>query len=71
MVGKEGKSSSDSVESIPWGCLYLTPAVRTRKTGVALLPFSLLELLGICRAGMGVLLLWRLGSHSQMESGCA
>lgn len=37
----------------------------------AVLAFAFLELLRICKAALGDLLLWRQGSHSEMESGCA
>jgi hypothetical protein len=35
------------------------------------LALTLLEFLGVVRVELGVPLLWRLRSHSEMESGCA
>lgn len=62
---------SDIVEFIPWGFFYLIPAVcHDKKTG-AVLAFASWDRLRICRAELGGLLLWRLGSHLEMESGCA
>lgn len=55
--GREGSHSWRAQKSSLGAVFYLTLVAKTRKIGTVL-AFSLLKLLGICRVGLGVLLLW-------------
>ena len=66
---REGQESFQMSSSL--GAMFLSDSCCQDKKMGAVLAFAFLELLRICKAALGDLLLWRQGSHSEMESGCA
>lgn len=59
---REGQESLQIPQNSSLGAVFLSDCCTS---------FCFLETSENCRVGLGELLLWRLGSHSEMESGYA